>query len=178
MKQLIVHMDDRSTDFLKEIYRDVADITVITEDMPTSELNELILAHDRVVMLGHGSSAGLFGRARGYIISEGNVEALRKKDNIFIWCHASMFVDDYKLKGFSTGMFISEVSEARYCGVVTKDNAQLEINKSNRAFASLVRSQINTPVEMIHECCWNNYTPEKMDNSSVVYYNHCRLQLF
>ena len=171
-------MDDRSTDFLKAIYKDLPNITVVTEDMPAKELNALILEHDRVIMLGHGSPSGLFGRARGYVISEDNVQALRGKDNVYIWCHASMFVDDNKLSGFCTGMFISEVSEARYCGVTTKDNAQFEINKSNRAFASLVRSQIDKPVEMIHECCWNNYTPEKMDNSGVVYYNHCRLQLF
>ena len=171
-------MDDRSTDFLKEIYEGIQDITVITDDMPASKLNKLIAEHERVVMLGHGSPAGLFGRMRGYIIGADNAEALGGKENIYIWCHASMFVKDYKLKGFSTGMFVSEVSEARYCGVTTKEDAQLEIDESNRAFASLVRSQIDKPVQIIHEHCWNNYTQKKMDESDVVRYNHCRLQLY
>ena len=171
-------MDDRSTDFLKAIYEDLPNITVVTKDMPSDKLNKLITGHDRVVMLGHGSPAGLFGRTQSHIISSENVEALRGKENIYIWCHASMFVEDHKLKGFSTGMFVSEVSEARYCGVTTKDDAQSEINESNRAFASLVRSQIDKPVQMIHECCWNNYTQKKMDESEVVRYNHCRLQLY
>ena len=178
MKQLIVHMDDRSTDFLSDIYKDIRGCTVVRHTTPARELNKLIESHDRVVMLGHGSPGGLFDREGGFVIGDDNVEALKGKENIYIWCHASMFVRDKGLKGFSTGMFISEVSEARYCGVSTMDDAQEEIAESNRSFAELVRSRITEPTSMIYECAFNNYTTSGMYDSEVIRYNHCRLELF
>ena len=47
-----------------------------------------------------------------------NLCELKKKDNsVFIWCNADQFVNRYNLKGFYTGMFISEVMEAVFCGL-------------------------------------------------------------
>lgn len=178
MKQLIIHMDDRTTDFLCEIYEDVPNITVVRKPLPAHTLNEMIMFHDRVIMLGHGSPQGLFSTTGGYIIDKDNAEALRGKDNIYIWCHANIFVEQNGLTGFSTGMFISEVMEAKWHNVRLKAKPQSEINESNRAFAQLVRSQIEKPVEAIYECCYNNYTSDKMDDSDVVKFNHYRLQLF
>ena len=136
MKTLIIHPDDRSTDFLRSIYRDLKDATVITSDVPRKELHHLIEQHEQVVMLGHGSPGGLFNVARIgdglFTISRNEVPLLRDKQCVFIWCHADQFVREHRLKGLSSGMFISEVSEAMWCRVpATQD----EVDTSNDRFA-------------------------------------------
>jgi len=176
MKNLFVHMADESTDFLAEIYRGVPG-KVIRNDIPTDEMNQLIEQHERVVMMGHGSPSGLFGIASGAIISQRNAEALRDKENIYIWCHASAFVRNYDLKGFSTGMFISEVGEAVYCGINETPALQEHVTKSNDTFASLVRENIDKPTAEIHNNVKAYYNCQYQDHP-VVEYNSNRLVLF
>ena len=94
LKNLFIHMADESTNFLAEIYRGVPG-KVIRDDTSAEEMNQLIAEHDRVVMMGHGSPSGLFGIETGPVIGVRNVEALKNKDNIYIWCHASAFVRNY-----------------------------------------------------------------------------------
>lgn len=169
MKQLFVHITDPTTDFLCAIYKDVPNSTVLREDVGTKRINKLISEHDRVVMLGHGSPLGLFSNKAGFIIGDANVKALANKDNVYIWCHASKYVQHHQLKGFATGMFVSECSEARYCGI--KNYSQQTVTESNDAFARLVRSQIDKPSVMIHRCVMNQYKPEHMNFCEVVQYN-------
>ena len=53
MKRLILHPDDRSTDFLKPIYSQLENTTVITGGLRRqSEIHELIQSHDQLIMLG------------------------------------------------------------------------------------------------------------------------------
>ena len=60
------------------------------------------------------------------------VDILREKKNCFyIWCNADQFVEKYKLAGFYTGMFISEVGEAAYNGITVD---QKLVTESNRMF--------------------------------------------
>ena len=55
MKRLIIHPQDRSTDFLKHIYSSLTDTTVVTGGMRNrNDIHELIKTHDQVIMLGHG----------------------------------------------------------------------------------------------------------------------------
>ena len=169
-------MADESTDFLAEIYRGVPG-KVIRNDIPTDEMNQLIEQHERVVMMGHGSPSGLFGITSSAIISQRNAEALRDKENIYIWCHASAFVRNYDLKGFSTGMFISEVGEAVYCGINETPALQEHVTKSNDTFASLVRENIDKPTAEIHNNVKAYYNCQYQDHP-VVEYNSNRLVLF
>jgi len=57
-KTLIIHPDDRSTDFLKSIYVNL-NATVLTSGTK-EQVNEEISKHDRIMMMGHGSPFGLF----------------------------------------------------------------------------------------------------------------------
>jgi hypothetical protein len=136
MKTLIIHPEDRSTDFLKYIYRHLDDATVVTKNISRGTLHELIGSHDQIVMLGHGSPSGLFNVARvgdgAFAVGRSEVPLLQDKQCIFIWCHADQFVRQHGLKGLSSGMFISEVLEAVYCGV---DGSQEQVTKSNYMFA-------------------------------------------
>lgn len=136
MKTLIIHPDDRSTDFLRGIYRHLKDATVITSDVSQIRLHKLIRSHDQIVMLGHGSPSGLFNVARvgSKFFTIGSVEAdmLRDKQCIFIWCHADQYVHRHGLRGLSSGMFISEMLEAVYCGV---SGSLKQVDHSNEVFA-------------------------------------------
>lgn len=155
MKTLVIHIQDTSTDFLKPIYDLTAQVTVVRTNLSAKVMNDLIEEHDRVIMLGHGSDNGLFGDGGGMIIGAENVPALEKKDNsIFIWCHASDFVTRWGLKGFSTGMFISEVSEALFCDVgkqLSRATLLEDVEASNDEFAWIVGQNIdlNDPAELL-----------------------------
>ncbi len=147
-KTLVIHPDDHSTDFLKPIYSDITDATVITGGISKEEIREMIKQHDRVIMLGHGSPNGLFSIGKfhsnegflGMIIDHTMVEALRgKKDNLYIWCHANQFVERHNLNGFYSGMFISEYGEAAAYSVKCKEG---DIEQSNELFASIIGKNI------------------------------------
>ena len=113
--RVIFHLQDPSTDFLKPIYEGLKDIIVVRGNIEADLANQLIENASQVIMMGHGGPHCLFGYRR-VLIGEENVQSLKKKDNnIFIWCHASEFVFNHELKGFATGMFISEDGEAQYC---------------------------------------------------------------
>lgn len=192
MKTLVIHPTDRSTDFLKPIYENIKDKTVVTGGKTQQELIELINEHDRVIMLGHGWSMGLFNMGtfktiNGFVINASMVEHLREKENIFIWCHAHDFVERFKLKGFNTDMFISEVGEsilikdADFSGDLMEVDekqdglaTQEEIDRSNNLFAELVGKYINEDCKTIHQKVYTEYG-ELAEKSRVADYNHKRL---
>lgn len=135
MKTLVIHAPDPTTDFLRHMYKDLA-FTVIRSDIGDELLKKMIRKHDRILMLGHGTSDGLLGYGR-YIIDSDFADDLRKKEVIAIWCYASNFVQKYKLKTpFSTGMFISETQEAYAEGINPLEN---QIENSNDHFSFLMK---------------------------------------
>lgn len=144
MTTLVIHPDDRSTDFLRPIYQDLKHKTVITGPITRSGLHALIKAHDRIIGLGHGSPSGLFSMSSGgfgsYILGASEVEVLRGKELVSIWCHANQFMERHKLNGLYSGMFISEVSEARYYGL--NEVTQADVNESNDAFARILGEEM------------------------------------
>jgi hypothetical protein len=58
MKTLVIHPEDKTTEFLTTIYANLNNKTVIKGGISKSELRELIEAHDRILMLGHGAPFG------------------------------------------------------------------------------------------------------------------------
>lgn len=181
MKTLIVHPKDRSTDFLDILYTPIIDKTVIKGGVTKLELKKLIKDHDRVMMMGHGSPQGLFsvGQFRntgGHIIDETMLDVLREKDNnVFIWCNADKFVESYKLKGFSSGMFISEVGEAVYCGLT--DISQKIVDESNYGFCNIFAKYVNQDKDTIYENVKKEYSLIAEQNP-VAEYNNQRLYNF
>jgi hypothetical protein len=160
-KTLIIHPKDNSTDFLKGIYKNIPNITLITEGKSKNEIKQLIEKHDRIMMMGHGSSNGLFAVGdwpdkHSYIIDESIVNILSKKDNsVFIWCNADGFVNKFKLKGFFSGMFISE---------------------SNYGFVNIVSEHIYKPQDEMYNQITNKYNILAKYNK-VASYNSIRLYL-
>ena len=174
---LIIHPEDSSTTFLEIVYRDIPNKTVLTHGT-VEEVIENIMTHDRVMIMGHGSPQGLFaaGRFRGngtYIIDESIIPLLKTKDdNIYIWCNADRFVDKHGLKGFYSGMFISEVSEAWYCGLpyTTQDM----VDESNYSFCEILSECVNEEKDSIYDRIKERYGLIAEGNP-VAYYNNNRL---
>jgi len=112
---LIIHPKDESTSFLKQIYNTKKNVSVVSGNITKKDLLNRILEHDNIIMMGHGSSEGLlavnqFDTESPYIVDSSFTDVLTRKENaIYIWCNANEFVDKFSLKGFYTGMFISEV---------------------------------------------------------------------
>lgn len=179
MNTLVIHPDDRSTDFLKPIYENI-NATVITGGVSKYDVLKMIHENDRVIMMGHGSPSGLFGVGKfldngGYIIDESMVQALSKtQNNIYVWCNADKFVEKHKLKGFYSGMFISEVGEAYYCGL--PGTTQETINESNNLFAKWLGKAINKPLYDTYFDIVNKYG-ELAQTNPIAQYNNSRLYL-
>jgi hypothetical protein len=189
MKTLIIHPDDPSTDFLKPIYDNVTNATVVTGGVSKEDVKQMIIEHDQVMMMGHGSPGGLFSLglfnepnliypqrvSYAYIIDSAMVELLEQKDNnIFIWCNADQFVNKHKLKGLYSGMFISEVSEATYCGLPGTEQDQ--VDASNHYFSQLLGEVANDPLKDAYFHLMDNYSLLTEDNP-VALYNYNRLYL-
>lgn len=185
MKTLVIHPQDKSTDFLRPIYAGLDDVTLVTGGWTQTQIREAIRMHDQVMMMGHGSPNGLFAVGQfeptnpysSYVIGASMVWELSQKDNnIFIWCNADQFVQRHGLKGFYSGMFVSEVGEAFYCGVTPFDQAS--VDESNDTFA-----------RQLGECLVGTRAPEQIfdqirgqygllaETNSIARYNHQRLYL-
>jgi hypothetical protein len=185
MKTLVIHPQDTSTDFLKPIYAGLDDVTLVTGGWSRDQIIEAIQTHDQVMMMGHGGPSGLFSVGQfsienpysSHVIGDSMVEALSQKDNnIFIWCNADQFVTKHGLKGFYSGMFVSEVGEAFYCGVKTFDQAS--VDESNDTFA-----------RQLGECLGATRAPDQIfdqirgqygllaETNAIAKYNHQRLYL-
>lgn len=159
MKTLVIHPSDRSTDFLKIIYENhLDDWTIINDCVINKEkLRNLINSHDRIIMLGHGTSCGLLNpTCYGYIIDESYIDLLKDKETISIWCNSDSFFKKYNLKGFHTGMIISEVSEEYYILGYSPLNKE-EILNNMIKFSNIVKECINKKPEEMKEYILNNY---------------------
>jgi len=188
MQRLIIHVKDSSTDFLCPIYSHLPDATIVRTALHYELMNELIDAHDQVIMLGHGSSQGLFSNNfrshNPFIISSKNVEALAKKtNNVFIWCYAGTFASHHQLKGFSTSMFISEDGEARFClpsSMYTSVVDEHAVHEQNYLFARLMGANISYDVQTLYENVKQDFCSENTvaDNKSVINFNNNGLILF
>lgn len=197
MKTLIIHPTDRSTSFLDIVYKDIPDQTLITGGVSKEDVRELIKEHDRVMMMGHGSPHGLFAVGQftsiskwgpSYIIDHTMVDVLSEKEhNVYIWCWASDFVRVNELKGFSSGMFISEVGEAMYCSsdrtndselsIKLKTTTQDEVDESNYGFCNIINKYINETTDNIYENVMKEYGLIA-EHNPVAFYNHNRIKMF
>ena len=177
MRTLVIHPKDRSTDFLKPIYESIeGDVHVITSLYYKDTVRALIDQSDRIIMLGHGSPAGLFAVGQfedcsnGMIIDETMVASLgNKPNNMFIWCNADKFVNRFHLKGFYSGMFISEYGEATYCNTPANPG---DVEKSNDLFSAIVGRNIMLEAK---ELCDKAKLEYYLSDNKVAEYNNQRL---
>ena len=138
---IVIHPNDKTTSFLKEIYDGKKGVTLIDETWNGRSIRETIgLApkEEVIMMLGHGHNNGLlapFGRKQfGRVIVDSKlVYLLREHPCIGIWCYANEFAKKYGLKGLFSGMVISEANEAYdNCVDITGE----DIDLCNKQYAS------------------------------------------
>ena len=129
---LVIHPKDKTTDCLSVIYEGKGWDVIRDYDTPLKEVWKQIRTHKRIVMLGHGTPDGLlaggkvsyigfdnrewtyFTRFHHYIVREEMLNLLSTKETYSIWCNSDKFFEKKGIKGFHTGMIISEVSEEKY----------------------------------------------------------------
>jgi hypothetical protein len=177
MKNFIVHPADVSTNFLAPIYQNIQNPTLTTRGWNMEQIKAGINEHDRTLMMGHGCPNGLFSinqfKTGLYAIGSWCVDALKQKnENVYIWCNADKFVERYELSGFYSGMFISEVSEANFCGLF--DVTQDMVDESNDTFAVLLGQYINEPKNIIFKKIRESYG-KLIKSNPVANYNWKRL---
>lgn len=180
MSTLVLHPDDRSTDDLRTLYAPIADKRVVTGGCTKDEVRALLASHERLILCGHGLDSGLFGMEcfptdNGFIVDASMVRELSaREDTIYLWCYAHDFVRRHGLRGFNSGMFISEVREAGWMGLTGITQAQ--VDESTRTFCALVAEHVDAPVERLHATVLREYGRLAQHNP-VAAYNHARLYL-
>ena len=122
-KVLVIHPDDRSTDMLKAVYEGKGYDVISDSRITDEEVVEQIKSHDKIIMLGHGTPYGLisWNRTTGevrYVINDSHAELLKTKETYSMWCHSDAFFERHDMKGFHSGMIISEEMEALMYGIV------------------------------------------------------------
>lgn len=140
MKTLVIHPQDTTTSFLSQSYLDMGHTVVTDPKVSKSKLKELIKSHDKIIMMGHGTPDGLIGPNR-FIIDSTYVYLLKDKLCVCVWCHADEFFFKYKLKGYATGMVVSEIDESYYYGVNCTFS---ELTESNDLFAKSLKTALYT----------------------------------
>jgi len=190
MKTLVIHPTDKSTTFLCPIYGQIEDATIVNSCEDRHELRELVATHDQILMMGHGSPEGLWGRGQfgrsidhfndkpivrsNLAIDESFVDLLKSKQLLSVWCNADDFINPNKLSGFFTGMFISEVSEAYFFKIKTN---QATVDESNDLFAKLVGESINQGLNASYCYVLEEYG-KLAENNPVADYNWRRLYYY
>ena len=178
MKKLVIHPKDNTTVFLTRAYERLDDVTLVQGDATKEQVRNMIIAHDQIMMMGHGTSDGLlsvdqFSDAPGYIIDGSFAPLLAEKNNsVFIWCNADQFVNRYQLNGFYTGMFISEVGEAYMMGL--GGTTRRDVDESNNSFVETIGAFSGHGPRLMHAAARHKYG-QLASHNLVAKYNHERL---
>jgi hypothetical protein len=166
---VVFHPHDPTTSFLSAIYVDKGFDIVNDPFIEPDIVEKLIETHDRIICLGHGSPDGLIG---GYdmIINSSLAPLLREKRLISIFCNADIFMNKHELKGFYSGMFISECQEGDLFDIPYNDESQIE--RSNNIFASSLGKHIDSGDSNILELVKQEYHDE---DDAIITFNSNRL---
>ena len=121
-KVLVIHPEDVSTDMLQIVYSGKGYDVIRDPSISDEELVEQIRSHDKIIMLGHGTPSGLLAFDRKnfsirYLINDSHAELLKTKETYSMWCYSDLYFSKHGMKGFHSGMIISEMMEALALGI-------------------------------------------------------------
>ncbi|MBQ6102458.1 MAG: hypothetical protein IJL06_02185 [Kiritimatiellae bacterium] len=143
---------------------------------------------DALVLCGHGSPRGLFdpsAMARGdllaiarnppYLVDARNAPSIRARRVVGVWCYAAAFAESAGLRGFFTGMFVSNPKEASFVGCPGRDSAAT-ITEQEVLFCRRVNELLRAGTPPSE---WIPRLNAQADRSlGVVRYNYDRLRFF
>lgn len=152
-KILVIHPSDSSTDCLKAIYEGRTDMDVLNDfhHISNTELCEIMKEYDKIIMLGHGCSAGLFDVHKGgLLINDTMTDILKEKETVSVWCFSDGFFRPRGIKGFHTGMIISEVGEEDWV-LNSRPLDEEQMAENMKLFSECLRDCIDmSPEDMKH----------------------------
>lgn len=152
MTVLYSDFGDVDTRVLRELWKGIDGIRVlefngsslIDRDGIRKALEE---EKDTLLICGHGDRFGCYSPTfSGYVFGSRELEYVRARNVIGIWCNASSFARDNNVKGFFTSMFVSNTLEAAYCGL--ESPGMDVITESEVKFMRKVCSLIKTAVPL------------------------------
>jgi hypothetical protein len=131
---------------------------------------------ETTLCFGHGTPNGLFTKDfKGYVIDNNMAHLLRNREVIGIWCYAKEYARKHKLKGFFTGMFVSNQCEAECHNFKGHDDDFiLEQDKifSDRINKLLVdKIPLTEWVDLLNEQADKSIDFIKFNYSALTYYN-------
>ena len=175
---MIVCIIDTTSDahLLHKAYEGLDDSVILVNPKP-KELDDVLRErpNETLMGLGHGCSSGLFGYNCNIIIGERNLDLLKDRDLICIWCNADGFGRRHpELRGFFTSMFISNEGEAYCYGY--KDYSNEDIFNEVVLFSERVNTLLKdkTPLNEWVEKLYSMHDASK----GYVHYNYCGLRYF
>jgi len=171
---IVVHPLDPSTRMLEAIYRGLDDVKLFDSGLQKSEIERALARAPKdepVLLLGHGYMGGLLDMRYGKVVGHECVPYLRDRENLVgIWCYASTFASEAGLKGFFSGMFISELPEAVMNGVdAAHDEIQAGAEDFSERFGDMLRAGMSIR-EAARELCDPKYI-----TSPLTEFNYSRL---
>ena len=142
---IVVHPKDPSTRMLGLLYEGIDDVTLFDSWEQRDEILKAIAAAPReepILLLGHGCPHGLYDMRYGLVIKDSDAYLLEDRPNLIgIWCYASDYAHAHGLKGFFSGMFISEEPEAWVNGVdASAEEVDEKVWDFSERFGTLMRS--------------------------------------
>ena len=171
---IVVHPYDESTRMLSELYKGIEGVTLFDSWEQQDEIYDAIAAAPKdefILLLGHGCPYGLYDMRYGIIVGDGFAELLKDRPNLIgIWCYASSFAYEHNLKGFFSGMFISEKYEAEANGVdATAEEVDEKVWDFCRRFGEMMRKGL--PLRQIAA----ELMDEKYVDSDLTQFNYSKL---
>ena len=182
---------DVDTRVLAALWDDIPDARVLdvrpgTPDARRAVDSAIAAEEDALVLCGHGSPQGLFDpsvMARGnlaaiarnppYLVDVRNAPSIRARRVVGVWCYAASFAESAGLRGFFTGMFVSNPAEAAFVGCPGRDSAAT-ITEQEVLFCRRVNELLRADVPLED---WTTRLNAQADRSlAVVRYNYDRLR--
>ena len=159
---------------LGKVYEGQDNVTLFDSYKQRKELLEALVAAPReepILLLGHGCPNGLYDLRVGLILDDGDAELLKDRPNLIgIWCYASSYAHAHGLKGFFSGMFISEGREAAWMDVdATEEEANAHAWDFSQRLGDLLRQGL--PLESVAR----ELMDPKHITSELTHYNYTRL---
>lgn len=172
---LVIHGQDRSTEMLGQIYAGKGWDVLRNGNIDKDELHELLECHDKIIMLGHGTSGGLINpQGGGYTIGDAEAPFLKDKKLFVIWCNADKFFTKHHI---GDGQFItknapSEVWESRAagCGNISSELMLDNITYWSKLCADIVDQCLEGNVDTGVDYLRKEYL-EKYGNHPVTLFN-------
>ena len=172
---IVVHPTDPSTVMLGKVYEGFENVKLFNSVEQRDEMLAAIAAAPReepIMLLGHGCPNGLYDlMAWDMMVGGPDAELLKDRPNLIgIWCYASSYAAKHGLKGFFSGMFISEGGEATMVGVdATEEEANAHAWDFAQRLGDLLRQGL--PLEDVAK----ELIDPKHITSELTNYNYTRL---